>query len=91
MTKNVPGPGTYDIVNTQSLENKHRSKAREPGYTFPHGPKDAVANKIGKNFGPGPGSHSPALPKYGLGKRMLGGSLSKQELIDNGVPGPGQY
>jgi hypothetical protein len=63
----------------------------EPGTTFPKGPKDATANQISKNYGPGPASHSPALPKYGLGKRMLGGSLSNKDLIDNGVPGPGQY
>ena len=91
LAKNVPGPGTYDIVNTKSLESLHRSKAMEPGYKFPQGPKDAIANQIGKHYGPGPGSHSPALPKYGMGKRMLGGSLSSKELIDNGVPGPGQY
>ncbi len=63
----------------------------EPGYKFPQGPKDAIASSIGKIYGPGPGSHSPALPKYGMGKRILGGSLSSKELIDNGVPGPGQY
>ena len=54
VTKHVPGPGTYDIVNTQSLESLHRSKAMEPGYTFPNGPKDATANRISKQIGPGP-------------------------------------
>jgi len=41
------------------VESLHRSKAMEPGFTFPIGPKDATANRINKQIGPGPWSHDP--------------------------------
>lgn len=91
MPKENPGPGTYDIVNIQSIENLHRSKAMEPGWTFPGGPKDAISTEVSKNINPGPGAHDPIFPKSGTSKRILGGSLANKELVDNGVPGPGTY
>ena len=87
----VPGPGTYDFLNLTESLNLNRSRAMEPGFTFPAGSRDAQKPDTAKNVDLGPGSHDPRLPKSGTSRRFLGGSLGVKPLIDNGVPGPGTY
>jgi len=87
----MPGPGTYDILNLEETMNLNRSKAMEPGFTFPTGSRDASQPQSSKNYDLGPGSHDPKLPKSSTSRRFLGGSLGIKALVDNGVPGPGTY
>lgn len=37
-----PGPGTYELLGFNESINLNRSRALEPGYTFPTGLKDAL-------------------------------------------------
>ena len=87
----VPGPGTYDFLNMTESLNLNRSRAMEPGFTFPAGSRDALKPDTAKNVDLGPGSHDPRLLKSGTSRRFLGGSLGVKPLVDNGVPGPGTY
>lgn len=37
-----PGPGTYDLSSLNETVNLNRSRALEPGFTFPTGSRDAL-------------------------------------------------
>lgn len=88
LPRDNPGPGTYDLLELGRTQDLDRSRALEPGFSFPGGLRDVGAFK---NTNPGPDTYWPRLPKSGTSKRMLGGPLGLKPLIDNGVPGPGTY
>lgn len=84
LPKGTPAPNHYNPG--KFTEASHM-------YSFP---KDENANKqqlLKASYAPGPGTYDIRRMEGndGQAKSMLGGSKDPKQILDNGVPGPGQY
>ena len=92
-----PGPGHYS-PGSRTTHDFPSPRSKEPGMSFPLGPKDAMNASISRNHNPGPGTHeiygmrTHTFNKVHLGEREPDYVDDKSvPIIDNGVPGPGAY
>jgi len=73
------------------LMKKHQpviyNTADMPGYSFPMAERtDGPTQDV-----PGPGKYNMPQLSRGTAKKILGGSLKPPQLVEDGVPGPGNY
>ena len=78
--KEGPGPGTYDPSSMDKTPNgRIGTSARESG---------SFLSTVQKQL-PGPGAY--AHKESGTGPKWGFGESQRSKLVENGVPGPGQY
>lgn len=96
LPKNNPGPGQYSPG--RPLDEVHKPKSLEPGFSFQQDDRDGMGKEISKNRNPGPGQYERHGMLSHTFNRVHKGELEARyaedksvPIIDNGVPGPGNY